>query len=192
MGWLQLVGSIKIQVSFAKETYKRETILQKRPIILCVLCSIRIYITLLLRMSVMTHRMYDMGWLWLVGSLKLQVSFAKEPYKRDDILQRRPIILRSLLTVATPYDSSNIWYDSIDTWDMTQFIYVTLLFEYISHYLFECMIWLNSYTWDMTHSYVWHDSLICVTWLIDMCDITHWYVWNDSFTYQVLQCVSRR
>ena len=30
-----------------------------------------------------------MGWLWLVGSLKLQVSFAKEPYQRDDILQKR-------------------------------------------------------------------------------------------------------
>jgi len=45
---------------------------------------------------------HDMGWLRLVGSLKLQVSFAKEPYKRDDILQKRPIILRSLLIVATP------------------------------------------------------------------------------------------
>ena len=44
-----------------------------------------------------------MGWLWLVGSLKLQVSFAKEAYKRDDILQKRPIILRRLLIVATPY-----------------------------------------------------------------------------------------
>ena len=33
----------------------------------------------------------------LVGSFKLQVSVAKEPYKRDDILQKRPIILRSLL-----------------------------------------------------------------------------------------------
>jgi len=33
-----------------------------------------------------------MGWLRLVGSLKLYVSFAKEPYKRDDILQKRPII----------------------------------------------------------------------------------------------------
>ena len=31
-------------------------------------------------------------------------SFVKEPYKRDYILQkRRPIILRSLLIVATPY-----------------------------------------------------------------------------------------
>ena len=29
MGWLQLVGSIKLQVSFAKETYKRDAILQK-------------------------------------------------------------------------------------------------------------------------------------------------------------------
>ena len=31
------------------------------------------------------------GWLRLVGSLKLQVSFAKEPYKRDDILQKSPM-----------------------------------------------------------------------------------------------------
>ena len=38
----------------------------------------------------------------LVGSLKLQVSFAEEPYKRDDILQKRPIVSRSLLIVATP------------------------------------------------------------------------------------------
>jgi len=29
---------------------------------------------------------------------------AKEPYKRDDVLQKRPIILSILLTVATPYD----------------------------------------------------------------------------------------
>jgi len=44
-----------------------------------------------------------MGWLQAGGSLKLQVSFAKEPYERDDILQKRPIILRRLLIVATPY-----------------------------------------------------------------------------------------
>jgi len=43
-----------------------------------------------------------MGCLWLVGSIKLYVSFAKEPYKRDDILQKRHIILRRLLMVATP------------------------------------------------------------------------------------------
>ena len=42
-------------------------------------------------------------WRRLVGSFKWYVSFAKEPYKRDYILQKRPIILRSLLIVATPY-----------------------------------------------------------------------------------------
>jgi len=44
-----------------------------------------------------------MGWLRLVGSLKLYVSSAKEPYKRYDILQKRLTILRSLLLVASPY-----------------------------------------------------------------------------------------
>jgi len=34
--------------------------------------------------------------------LKLIVFFAKEPYKRDYILQNRPILLRNLLIVATP------------------------------------------------------------------------------------------
>jgi len=49
------------------------------------------------------HTQLAMGWLRIAGSLKLQVSFAKEPYKRDDIPQKRPIILRGLLIVATPY-----------------------------------------------------------------------------------------
>jgi len=52
-----------------------------------------------------------MGWLWLVGSIKLQVSFAKEPYKRDDILQKRPMILSILLTVATPYNQNKLFED---------------------------------------------------------------------------------
>jgi len=43
-----------------------------------------------------------MGWLRLVGSLQWQASFAKEPYKRDYILQKRPVNLRSILIVATP------------------------------------------------------------------------------------------
>ena len=46
---------------------------------------------------------FTMWWLRSVGSLKSQVSFAKEPWKRDDILQKRPVIFRSLLNVATPY-----------------------------------------------------------------------------------------
>jgi len=45
----------------------------------------------------------SMRWLCLIGSFKLQVSSAKEPYNRNDILQKTPIILRGLLIVATPY-----------------------------------------------------------------------------------------
>ena len=50
-----------------------------------------------------THSVMPVGWLWLVGTIKLQVSFAKEPYKRDDILQKSPKIWSILLIVATPY-----------------------------------------------------------------------------------------
>jgi len=46
-----------------------------------------------------------MGWLQLVGFLELKFSFAKEPYKGDDILQKRPMILRSLRIIATPYQT---------------------------------------------------------------------------------------
>jgi len=49
-----------------------------------------------------------MGWLRLAGSLKLWVSFAKEPYKRYYILQKRPMIFRSLLIVAISYLSNNV------------------------------------------------------------------------------------
>jgi len=49
-----------------------------------------------------THLKSTMEWLWLVGSIKLQVFFANEPYKRDDILEKRRMISSMLLTVATP------------------------------------------------------------------------------------------
>jgi len=72
------------------------------------------YVTCLIHMYDMTHpcarqippvasKSSRMGWLQSVGSIKLQVSFAKEPYKRDEILHKRPAILSILLTVATPY-----------------------------------------------------------------------------------------
>jgi len=44
-----------------------------------------------------------MGWLRWVGSLKVKISNANKPYKRHDILPKRPVILRSLLIVAIPY-----------------------------------------------------------------------------------------
>jgi len=50
-----------------------------------------------------------MGWLRFVGSSKRKVSFAKEPYKRDYILQKSPVILISLLIVATPYECMYVY-----------------------------------------------------------------------------------
>jgi len=40
---------------------------------------------------------------------------------------------------------------------------------------------------EMTHLYVWLDSCICVTWLIYMWDMTHSYVWHDADAFS---CVS--
>jgi len=49
-----------------------------------------------------TWKIY-MGWFRLVDSLKLQVSFAEYRLFYRALLQKSPIILRILLTVATPY-----------------------------------------------------------------------------------------
>jgi len=51
---------------------------------------------------VISYSKLGMGWLRFVGSIKLQVSVAKETYKRKYILQKRPLILSILLTVAIP------------------------------------------------------------------------------------------
>jgi len=47
--------------------------------------------------------------------------------------------------------------------------------------------------WWYTHVsrwYVWHDTLICVTLLIHICDMTHKYVWWDSCALMIHSCVS--
>ena len=49
-----------------------------------------------------------MGWLRLVGSIKLYVSFAERDVCYRALLQKRPIILSILLTKATPYHPSDI------------------------------------------------------------------------------------
>ena len=68
---------------------------------MCIYMYVKIYTHA--HTHVYTHTEASMGWLRLVGSLKWEVSFAEEPYKRVYILQKRPITLRSLLIVATPY-----------------------------------------------------------------------------------------
>ena len=137
MGWQRLVGSLKLQVSFAKKPYQKDYILQKRPTILrelfnataTVWCCGVATISRLLEITGHFCRIWPllqgsfaketynfngshpiveilesqvaMGWLRLVGSLKLQVSFAEYPLFYRALLQKRLIILRRLLLVAT-------------------------------------------------------------------------------------------
>jgi len=76
----------------------------------------------------------------------------------------------------------------VHVYDMTIFIHV----RYVSlawHSSFLCVTCVILMC-DMTHSYVWHDSihscawhasLLCVIWLTHMCNMTHSYAWRDSF-----------
>jgi len=93
-----------------------------------------------------------MGWLQLEGSSKLQVSCAKEPYNRDDILQKRPIILRSLLIVATPYLQQQSHGICICT-------YICMYIR-ISVYMYTCICpvarpSLYTYTYILVYKYIY-------------------------------------
>ena len=90
-GWRRPIGCLQLQVIFCTRATDYRALLRK--------------------MTCQDKTSYDstplwnaaMGWLRFVGSLKLYFSFAKGPCKRDIILQKRPIIWRSLLIVATTY-----------------------------------------------------------------------------------------
>ena len=61
-------------------------------------------------MSHVTHVQLheDMGWLRLVGSLKSYVSFAENSLFYGALLQKRPMILESLLSVGASYWLSHL------------------------------------------------------------------------------------
>jgi len=71
---------------------------------LYVCIYIHIYLSIYISIYCTARHSWAMGW-WLrwVGSLKLQVSFAKYGLLYRALLQKRPMILRSLLIVASPY-----------------------------------------------------------------------------------------
>jgi len=70
------------------------------------------------------------------------------------------LIMTCVMTLSCVRHDSCIWFDQV--------------IEAVSSN--ECMC-------DMTHSYVWHDLFICVTWIIHMCDRIHSDPWRElSYT----------
>ena len=79
--------------------------------------------------------------LWLVGSLRLWVSFAEYCLFYRALLQKRPIIYRSLLSVLTYH---HLWHDS-----------------------FICVTHNLSTTWLLdVYNDLWHNTFMCVTCLL--------------------------
>jgi len=96
---------------------------------------------------------------------------------------------------ATP---SYVWHDSflcvawvIHACDMTRvyaartWLRLLHMCPFDTHVTHMCTLHGLVDVCDMTRWCVWHDSLMCVTWLVDVCDITRWCVWHDS-----LMCVT--
>jgi len=54
--------------------------------------------------------------------------------------------------------------------------------SYVWHDSFICVTWLT-HMCDMPHSYACHDSLICVAWLFHLCAMTHSYEWHNPCIY---------
>ena len=109
-----------------------------------------------------------MGWLRLVGSLKLYVSFAKEPCKRDDILQKRLVILRSILIVATPYEKvvSGIWMSHVTHMNESCHTYEWVMSYTWRNYIRDLKESCHTCEWVMSHirrSHVTHVNESCHT-----------------------------
>jgi len=90
--------------------------------------------------------MLNMRWLRLVGSIKLQASFAEYRLFDRALLQKRPIIWSILLTEATPDVRSSctkytLW------WYICMYVYVKLC-----HYVGMCMC-INMY-WFWTYAFL--------------------------------------
>jgi len=88
--------------------------------------------------------------------INLQVSFAKEPYKRDYTLQKRLIILRSLLIEATPYHIRCIYVLHIIY--ECEHIYISyILYLYVAYVhtlaymLYLCAAYIPTLIFEMQH-----------------------------------------
>ena len=78
----------------------------------------------------------NMGWLWLVGSLKLYVSFAKEPYKRDLNSAKETYNLKELTNRSHPIVTFCVR-KRLSRQNKPGFIHVQQLIRVVLLYLYE-------------------------------------------------------
>jgi len=130
----------------------------------------------------------SMGWLRLLGSSKLQVSSAEYRLFYRALLQKRPINLRSLLIVATPYPLMDMKHCTVfhmrceTLYPVQCFVFIlipprsTLFYiherAFVSHVFHMCFICV---------SYVFHMCFICVSYVFHMCFICVSYVFHMCF-----------
>jgi len=98
MGWLRLVGSLNLQVSFAKEPYKRDYILQKRPMIWNPAQFVELY---WYGVATSSRPLTITGLFWRILSV-LQGSFAKETYNLKEPTNRLPVF-------RIRYGAATVW-----------------------------------------------------------------------------------
>jgi len=88
---------------------------------------------------------------------------------------------------------SHIWRSHVTTFmyscRIAQRSHVTT-FMYSYHNTLSLNLGLQPSMCDMTHSYVWHDSFISVTWLIDVFDMTHTCIRTASHVLSTVTCSS--
>jgi len=108
---------------------------------------------------------HSMGWLRLVGSLKLQVPFAEYRLFYRALLQKRPMILRSLLIIATPY-VNHLYEDHIlcgsEKWHLCDPMWITQVARRKWHLCDPLMwssMWSTFYVDHISWSYTCH---LCV------------------------------
>ena len=104
LGWRRSTGCLKLQVIFCNRATNYRALLRKITFTDRASYDVRHSVWQSLGCMTPVHHestfVCDMNWGGFVGSFKLQASFAKEPYNRDEISQKRPIILWSLLFEA--------------------------------------------------------------------------------------------